>query len=39
MIFFTNYHRLNTVDSAREALNKYKDLEPGDEEIELVDSS
>lgn len=31
------YHRLNKVNSAREALNKYKDLEPGDEEIELVD--
>ena len=31
------YHRLNKVDGAREALNKYKDLEPGDEEIELVD--
>src|SRR5919205_1506862 len=31
------YHRLNKVDDARQALNKYKDLEPGDEEIELVD--
>ena len=31
------YHRLNQVDDAREALTKYKDLEPGDEEIELVD--
>jgi tetratricopeptide (TPR) repeat protein len=31
------YHRLNNVDGARQALNKYKDLEPGDEEIELVD--
>jgi tetratricopeptide (TPR) repeat protein len=31
------YHRLNKVDDARHSLNKYKDLEPGDEEIELVD--
>src|SRR5215831_2349710 len=31
------YHRLNNVDGARQALNQYKDLEPGDEEIELVD--
>jgi tetratricopeptide (TPR) repeat protein len=31
------YHRLNNVDGARQALNKYKDLEPGDEEIQLVD--
>jgi len=31
------YHRLNKVAAAREALNKYKELEPGDEEIELVD--
>jgi tetratricopeptide (TPR) repeat protein len=31
------YHRLNKVDDARQSLNKYKDLEPGDEEIELVD--
>ena len=31
------YHRLNNVEGARQALNKYKDLEPGDEEIELVD--
>jgi tetratricopeptide (TPR) repeat protein len=31
------YHRLNNVEGARVALNKYKDLEPGDEEIELVD--
>ena len=31
------YHRLNKVEAARKALNKYKDLEPGDEEIELVD--
>jgi tetratricopeptide (TPR) repeat protein len=31
------YHRLNKVEAARQSLNKYKDLEPGDEEIELVD--
>lgn len=31
------YHRLNNVAGAMHALNKYKDLEPGDEEIELVD--
>ena len=31
------YHRLNNVEGARHSLNKYKDLEPGDEEIELVD--
>ena len=31
------YHRLNNVEGARQALNKYKDLEPGDEEVELVD--
>jgi tetratricopeptide (TPR) repeat protein len=31
------YHRLNNVDGAQQALKKYKDLEPGDEEIELVD--
>src|SRR5262247_635955 len=31
------YHRLNNFDGARQALNKYRDLEPGDEEIELVD--
>jgi tetratricopeptide (TPR) repeat protein len=31
------YHRLNKVEAARQALNKYRDLEPGDEEIELVD--
>ena len=31
------YHRLNNVEGARQSLNKYKDLEPGDEEIELVD--
>lgn len=31
------YHRLNNVAGARQALNRYRDLEPGDEEIELVD--
>ena len=31
------YHRLNNVPAAKESLNRYKDLEPGDEEIELVD--
>src|ERR1051325_2344011 len=31
------YHRLNKVGAENEALNRYKDLEPGDEEIELVD--
>ncbi len=31
------YHRLNNVEGARQSLSKYKDLEPGDEEIELVD--
>ena len=31
------YHRLNKVEAARQSLTKYKDLEPGDEEIELVD--
>jgi tetratricopeptide (TPR) repeat protein len=31
------YHRLNKVEAARQSLNKYKDLEPGDEEVELVD--
>ena len=31
------YHRLNNVAGAMQALNRYKDLEPGDEEIELVD--
>jgi tetratricopeptide (TPR) repeat protein len=31
------YHRLNKVEAARQSLNRYKDLEPGDEEIELVD--
>ena len=31
------YHRLNKVEAARQSLTRYKDLEPGDEEIELVD--
>jgi tetratricopeptide (TPR) repeat protein len=31
------YHRLNLVAAATQALQKYKELEPGDEEIELVD--
>jgi tetratricopeptide (TPR) repeat protein len=31
------YHRLANVAGARQALHKYKELEPGDEEIELVD--
>jgi tetratricopeptide (TPR) repeat protein len=31
------YHRLANVMGARQALYKYKELEPGDEEIELVD--
>ena len=31
------YHRLANVSGARQALYKYKELEPGDEEIELVD--
>src|SRR2546421_3266241 len=31
------YHRLANVVGAKQALNKYKELEPGDEEIELVD--
>jgi tetratricopeptide (TPR) repeat protein len=31
------YHRLNNVSAATQALNKYKELEPSDEEIELVD--
>lgn len=31
------YHRLNNVRAATEALNRYKELEPTDEEIELVD--
>src|SRR2546421_707399 len=31
------YHRLTNVAAATQALHKYKELEPGDEEIELVD--
>jgi tetratricopeptide (TPR) repeat protein len=31
------YHRLNNVPGAMQALHRYKELEPGDEEIELVD--
>src|SRR5437660_7056151 len=31
------YHRLNNVAGATQALTRYRDLEPGDEEIELVD--
>jgi tetratricopeptide (TPR) repeat protein len=31
------YHRLNNVSAATQCLNRYKELEPGDEEIELVD--
>jgi len=31
------YHRLNNVPAATQALTKYKELEPSDEEIELVD--
>ena len=31
------YHRLANVSGARQALQKYKDLEPGDEEVEMVD--
>jgi len=31
------YHRLANVMGARQALQRYKELEPGDEEIELVD--
>lgn len=31
------YHRLTDVAAAARALQKYKELEPGDEEIELVD--
>jgi len=31
------YHRLNNVSAATQSLNRYKELEPGDEEIELVD--
>src|SRR5467141_3949638 len=30
------YHRLTNVAAATQALHKYKELEPGDEEIELV---
>src|SRR3989442_2614400 len=31
------YHRLNNVPGATQALRRYKELEPSDEEIELVD--
>jgi tetratricopeptide (TPR) repeat protein len=31
------YHRLNNVSAATKSLNRYKELEPSDEEIELVD--
>jgi tetratricopeptide (TPR) repeat protein len=31
------YHRLNNVPAAKQALSRYKELEPSDEEIELVD--
>src|ERR1700686_5317317 len=31
------YHRLNNVSAATQSLNRYKELEPCDEEIELVD--
>src|SRR6202048_2822309 len=31
------YHRLNNVPAETQSLNRYKELEPGDEEIELVD--
>ena len=31
------YHRLNNVPAATQSLNRYKELEPGDEEIDLVD--
>lgn len=31
------YHRLNYAQAATQSLNRYKELEPGDEEIELVD--
>lgn len=31
------YHRLNNVQAATQSLNRYKELEPGDEETELVD--
>jgi tetratricopeptide (TPR) repeat protein len=30
------YHRLANVSGARQALQKYKELEPGDEEVEMV---
>ena len=31
------YHRLNNVQAATQSLKRYKELEPSDEEIELVD--
>src|SRR3989441_11905135 len=31
------YHRLNNASAATQCLNRYKELEPSDEEIELVD--
>jgi tetratricopeptide (TPR) repeat protein len=31
------YHRLNNAQGAIQSLNRYKELEPGDEEIDLVD--
>src|SRR5882762_7059112 len=31
------YHRLNNVQAATQSLTRYKELEPSDEEIELVD--
>src|ERR1700704_4447472 len=31
------YHRLNNAQAATQSLNRYKELEPSDEEIELVD--
>ena len=31
------YHRLNNAQAAMQSLNRYKELEPSDEEIELVD--
>ena len=31
------YHRLNNVPAATQSLTRYKELEPSDEEIELVD--
>ena len=31
------YHRLNNVQGATQSLNRYKELEPSDDEIELVD--